>query len=304
LDLAAPASAAPAAKASPAKPTGARELDLGPAPATTPKVYKGQKPLSDVPARARPKDTFGPASAEKGGTEARTDLNFHTYNPAEISNARLRVDWDPKAGRPRGVTYEVDASVANQTSQTDRAFSKSPLDRGAQSSDAAYTNSGYDRGHLAQREAFKGDADAEKAADHFTNVVPMSPELNQGAAWRDAERRTFDLAREHGRVKVSVTPVYDAHPLQLPDGTPIPKEVVREVSLPDGTSLEKNTFANSPPAAPSVPPATQVRVGGTSAQPDVHVRVSADTPGAELDIEAGVPVEDEPARLRRSHVQR
>ena len=110
---------------------------------------------------------------------------------------------------------------------TDRTFTRDVSTEGAQSSNKAYTNSGYDRGHLAQREAFKGYGDAEIAVDHWTNVVPMTPDLNRGAGspWAAAERRTVDYVKpvsEGGQgyqsVKVVVEPVYDANPPRLSDG--------------------------------------------------------------------------------------
>ena len=109
-----------------------------------------------------------------------------------------------------------------------------------------YTDTGYDRGHLAQREAFKGNADAERAADHMENVVPMHPDLNRGdgSPWRAAEEDTIRLADKYGSVTVEVTPIYDANPQRLPIGTPIPKGIHRKVVAPDGQVLQDLTFIN------------------------------------------------------------
>ncbi len=98
-----------------------------------------------------------------------------------------------------------------------------------------------DRGHLAPREAFAGYADAEKAADYTTNVVPMNPEFNQRGAWRQAEERANQLARQHGYVDVKIDVIYDPDPAKikkLSDGTPIPKGFIRTVKAPDGKVLE------------------------------------------------------------------
>jgi hypothetical protein len=208
------------------------------------------------------KPEFGAPSTEPGGTEHHTGMNFHEYSAAEAAIG-LRVDWDPQAGRPRSVTYDFASAAASVDSQaTDRSFHQEPRLKGesAQSRDAAYTGSGYDRGHLAQREAGKVDpaTDAalgltptprsdtvERALDVLTNVVPMTPALNQGTAWRAAEARTAQLALEHGYVTVTVTPIYDEPPPRLSDGTPIPSQFRRTVvSGTTGEVLDDQPFDN------------------------------------------------------------
>ncbi len=196
-------------------------------------------------------ETFGEASEERSGTFARAGTSYGELNEAEITRG-LRVDYDARAGRPRVIEYRVDAENVDLPALTERSFTRDVSTRGAQSSDAAYVNSGYDRGHLAQREAFKGAVDVEAAADHFTNVVPMTPELNRGAGspWRAAESRTIALARLHGSVTVEVVPIYDEFPPRLRDGTPVPDAISRKVVGPGGEIIDSQTFPNrvaSPP---------------------------------------------------------
>jgi hypothetical protein len=208
-----------------------------------PKLYKGKRFITDVVGRAP--QTHGQGSDEHAGTHRRTGMEFGTLNAAEIAGG-LRVDYDPVAGRPHEVRYRVDAYTDARTVQTDRAFARDNTTQGAQATDADYTDTGLDRGHLAQREAFKGDADVERAADLMTNVVPMAPNLNRGAGspWRAAEAATIVLAATHGHVEVIVTPIYDAAPPTLANGTPIPREIRRQVIAPDGQVLHDVTLPN------------------------------------------------------------
>ena len=83
------------------------------------------------------------------------------------------------------------------------------VDGGPQSKDSASTGSGYDRGHLAQREAFKaGTAEALRAADHFTNVVPMRPELTRAVEWPDGNSVPSDWIKLEMRAVKELTPKY------------------------------------------------------------------------------------------------
>ncbi|MFM2052825.1 MAG: hypothetical protein RL456_862 [Pseudomonadota bacterium] len=224
-----------------------REVDLGPLPkGDLPDIYEGKKWSTKIPGVKRKPPTFGEASDEKSGTFKRTGMDFNSLNAAELDQG-LRVDYDPVAGRPRGVSYRVDADTDSRSVQTDRTFRRDATTEGAQPVDNDYTNTGYDRGHLAQREAFKGNVDVELAADQMTNVVPMHPDLNRGAGspWRAAESRTIRYADKYGQVRVVVKPQYDAKPQRLPNGTPIPTTVNRRVIAPNGTVLEDITFNNA-----------------------------------------------------------
>jgi DNA/RNA endonuclease G (NUC1) len=161
--------------------------------------------------------------------------------------------------------YDVHAQAVDSTPVSSRSFARDTSTEGAQGTNAGYRDSGYERGHLAQREAFNGSPDTERAADLQTNVVPMRTELNRGAGsrWRLSEQATTNFARLHGRVRVVVEPSYAANPPRLRDGTPIPDTITRRVYAPDGTELLNETFDNRPPTAltPSTPatppPATE-----------------------------------------------
>jgi DNA/RNA endonuclease G (NUC1) len=218
------------------------------------------KEITELSAEMK-KPGFGEASTEKGGTEHHTGMSFHEYSPAEVAIG-LRVDWDPQAGRPRKVTYNFTAEAAAVPSQaTERSFHQEPRLKGesAQSREKAYVKSGEERGHLAQREAGKVDAnidaalglekptgpEVERSLDVLTNVAPMTPTLNKGIPWRSAETRTAQFAIREGYVTVEITPIYDPKPTRLSDGTPIPSQFRRMIkSGLTGKVLEDITFDN------------------------------------------------------------
>jgi DNA/RNA endonuclease G (NUC1) len=205
--------------------------------------------------------TMGEKSNEEGGTEHHTNMNFHEYSEAEAAIG-LRIDWDPQAGRPRLVSYNFTAEAAAVPSQaSDRSFHQEKRLKGesAQSKEKEYLNSGWEKGHLAQREAGKVDPnidadlgitptgeDVERSLDVLTNVVPMTPALNKGQEWRSAERRTAKYAEDEGYVTVEIIPIYDVNPPRLQvNGTPIPRQILRIIkSGPTGRILESQLFEN------------------------------------------------------------
>jgi hypothetical protein len=245
------------------------EVDLPPGPknALPLKTYKGKAPLGRIPGVKVQRPTFGEVSGETSGTSQRKGINYKMLNAGEISQD-LRVEYDPVAGRPNKVSYRVDAGTKNLSRETNRSFRGDITTEGAQSHDSAYLNSGMRKGHLGQREAFKvpdiGDLapdlpnrvkvendqfnHPELSADQFTNVVPMTRELNEGingaSAWRQSEENTMKNANRFGHVIVEVTPIYNSNPLRLSDGTPIPRAITRTVKAPDGTILESVTYLN------------------------------------------------------------
>lgn len=222
----------------------AQPVDIGLAPSGRRlKPYKGKK---ELPKLGKPYErTFGEPSEFSSGTNKRIGMNFGERNAAETMHG-LETDYNVTAGRPNKVKYRVDAETSKRTTQTDRSFTKQESTEGAQPSDDNFTGTGYDRGHLAQREAFKGNADAERAVDQMPNIVPMHPNLNrgEGSPWRAAEAETIRLADKYGSVTVEIAPIYDSNPLRLPNGTPIPKGIHRKVIAPDGKILLDITYLN------------------------------------------------------------
>jgi hypothetical protein len=182
----------------------------------------------------------------QSGTEKRSGVSRGQFDEAEVSN-RLRIETEGR--QTKKVAYGLTAEDVQFAEQSKRGFAQDPATPTPQSTDDAYTHSGFERGHLAQREAFFGSAGAERAADQLTNVVPMTEAMNRGtgSGWRAQEMATIEYARKLGRVTVEIDVHYDANPRTLPDGvTPIPKAVTRTIKGPDGQVLESATFLNLP----------------------------------------------------------
>ncbi len=90
---------------------------------------------------------------------------------------------------------------------------------------SAYTNSGYDRGHLAPNYAIAtryGEA-AQRETFLMSNIVPQRHALNAGV-WKGLELKiATSYPGRFGEVWVLAGPVFGARPGRLPNGTAVPE---------------------------------------------------------------------------------
>jgi hypothetical protein len=193
------------------------------------------------------------------GSERRTGTHLNEYNPAEIGQTRLRFQRDGR-GRTQVVHFRLTAEAVASTQSTTRSFTWDPSTQGPQAVTSDYTGTGFDRGHLAPREAaslnesfvapeFRQShaelqAQTERAMDHMTNVVPMAREFNQRGAWRQAERQANQWATRFGEISVEIRPHYGDNPQHLPSGVEVPAGFIRIERRPNGRILRRRYYPN------------------------------------------------------------
>ena len=107
-----------------------------------------------------------------------------------------------------------------------------------------YTNTGYDRGHMAPNSGIGGrfGCTAQNQTFRLSNIVPQLPTLNQ-ETWEAFERRVSNLAGQFGAVSVITGPIYaENDPQFLCDvGIEVPvsfyKIVIRETQPPQALAI-------------------------------------------------------------------
>jgi len=135
---------------------------------------------------------------------------------------------------PLWVSYHVFA-VSNPVSDTRPSWFKVDTRTLAQVSYHDYTNSGYDRGHMAPNAAidYCYGQEAQLETFYMSNVCPQSPTLNRGI-WAKLESTVRDWANTFGEVWVFTGPIFDDVIETLPSGVEIPdafyKIVINEVN--------------------------------------------------------------------------
>lgn len=104
------------------------------------------------------------------------------------------------------VAYRLSARDKNKRYERyDRFMADSKVSTGSADPDD-YTNSGYDRGHLAPAGDFSTNKQAMKESFYMSNMSPQAPSFNRGI-WNKLENQVRDWSEENREVWVVTGPV-------------------------------------------------------------------------------------------------
>lgn len=132
--------------------------------------------------------------------DASEDIVRHLGYTASYNHTTLCPDW---------VAWELTADEVTGTYEQGRQFSRDPDVGFPKASREDYSNSGWDKGHMAPHADMKWSRQAMMESDYFTNICPQNKEMNAGA-WRKIEEMTRRVAKHCGAVYVVCGPVYDS----------------------------------------------------------------------------------------------
>lgn len=128
------------------------------------------------------------------------DIVVHLGYTASYNHTTLCPDW---------VAWELTDEETRGEYEQQRQFSRDPDVEFPKASREDYSNSGWDKGHMAPHADMKWNRQALSESDYFTNICPQNKEMN-AQAWRKIEELTRRLARRYGAVYVVCGPVYDS----------------------------------------------------------------------------------------------
>jgi len=119
------------------------------------------------------------------------------------------VSYDARLRTARWVYEHLTAdTVAGDASRENEVFvEEKSIPREFRARLKDYTNSGYDRGHLAPAADMRGDQDAMRDTFALGNVIPQNPELNR-RYWSRVEGFVRHLTRRFDHVHVYTGPLY------------------------------------------------------------------------------------------------
>ncbi|MFT4033900.1 MAG: DNA/RNA non-specific endonuclease [Siphonobacter sp.] len=178
------------------------------------------------------KDIFGTSQTESTRTEERNEQNpseeydseasdtqtdqedtslgsLDCYLPAYTSDDQIlrhdayTLNYLPDYGEAAWVVH----FVLNKTGKARRAdsFQPDPLLKGQQVLPTDYSNSGYDRGHMAPAGDFNYDQNLKNQTFYMTNMSPQVHDLNIGF-WNDIENKVRSWAKKRGDLVVVTGP--------------------------------------------------------------------------------------------------
>ena len=128
-------------------------------------------------------------------------------------------------GNPAWVAYRVaDVKTLGETPPRPERF-ETDLRTAARVGESAYTNSGYDRGHMAPNYAIatRYGEEAQRETFLMSNIVPQRHALNAGV-WKEMEMKiATSYPGRFGEVWVIAGPVFGARPERLRGGPAVPE---------------------------------------------------------------------------------
>ncbi|MFW6366492.1 MAG: DNA/RNA non-specific endonuclease [Spirochaetota bacterium] len=104
------------------------------------------------------------------------------------------------------VAYILTRNELKGTASRKSYFRKDPLVTTGSASHDDYTNSGYDRGHLAPAADMVENDTKMKESFYMSNVSPQEPSFNRGI-WKQLEEKVRRWAIANGRVVIVTGPV-------------------------------------------------------------------------------------------------
>lgn len=188
----------------------------------------------------RPQPDGHPKGLELPAYDSSEDVVAHLGYTASYNHTTLCPDW---------VAWELTAEEAGGTQEGQYSFSRDPDVRFPKASREDYSNTGWDKGHMAPRADMKWSCQALEESYYFTNVCPQDHEMNS-QAWRKIEELTRRLAKRYGNVWVVCGPVFesDEHRHIGPACVHVPDAFFKALAVSTGEGYRTVAFlvANTP----------------------------------------------------------
>jgi len=172
-----------------------------------------------------------------------------------LENRGYLVGYDEAFQNPAWVAYRLEQNVAAEASERPDGFEIDGRTR-ARVNHHDYTNSGYDRGHMAPNYAIDRvfGEQAQKETFLMSNIVPQTPELNQGS-WKEVEQIVANrYLRHYEEIWVVTGPIYGESIQNFSSGVAIPQAFFKiVVDVIDSTGIRALAMILPQDADPSSP---------------------------------------------------
>lgn len=129
----------------------------------------------------------------------------HSISNIKHDYLAFSVYFNPDLHIPNAVVYELTATETIGKEKRFNNFEHDPKVAGC-AFPWDYTNSGYDRGHMAPAADMKWNLQAMRESFYMTNVCPQNRSLNSGA-WHKLEKKVREWAERDGALIVITGPI-------------------------------------------------------------------------------------------------
>lgn len=125
-----------------------------------------------------------------------------------IRHTGYTVSYNENLRLPNWVAYELTRQETQGNAQRTDRFIADPQVKGVIATNADYTRSGYDKGHMAPAADMKWSVTAMKESFYFSNMCPQHPELNR-RKWKDLEEKLRDWAIADSAIIIICGPIVE-----------------------------------------------------------------------------------------------
>lgn len=151
-----------------------------------------------------------PETSEQISSNGKLEIpEMHSSSGGQvIERTGYTLSYNADYKTPQWVAWELTKQeLQGEEKRTDK-FVPDPDVKGAKAYTGDYTNSGYDRGHMAPAADMKWSRKAMEESFYLSNICPQNPNLNRGD-WNDLEEKSRQWARCFGKIYITCGPIYD-----------------------------------------------------------------------------------------------
>ncbi len=146
----------------------------------------------------------------------KTEISSRLEIPVDLQNRqeiRIRhtgytVSYNNAYKTPHWVAWELTRQETKGSEERKNKFMPDPELPEPRAEHSDYTNSGYDRGHMAPAADMKWSEQAMEESFYMSNICPQNRKLNRDD-WGDLEEACRGWARKYGTVYIACGPIYD-----------------------------------------------------------------------------------------------
>ena len=142
------------------------------------------------------------------GKDLETPISLAPRQEQIIRHSGYTVSYNKDLKIPNWVSYELTREETRGKEKRGNRFIADPLVTGPIATNADYTRSGYDKGHMAPAADMKWSPESMKESFYFSNMCPQHPQLNR-RGWKNLEEKIRDWAVADSAIIIICGPIID-----------------------------------------------------------------------------------------------
>lgn len=145
------------------------------------------------------------------GKELEIPVSLTPRQEQIIHHTGYTVSYNKDLKLPNWVSYELTRKETKGKEKRNDRFIADPLVIDSIATNADYTRSGYDKGHMAPAADMKWSPQAMKESFYFSNMCPQHPQLNR-RGWKNLEEKIRDWAIADSAIIIICGPIVAKQP--------------------------------------------------------------------------------------------